>query len=150
LLSRAAMGLSQSFHERFKPLIEILLVFLNGPGRANQLDVIGVLVAVDLQREHPVAGPVSRLVRSRHAVTESAADIKVRRGEPADLRLLDSRDVIDGLALRRDKLPFPAVDILLDRPTESLEEDQLGVRIVALGARHTELSVTEVALGFFF
>src|SRR5262249_42812282 len=127
VLSFRAPAMPFCSFERFEPLVEVFLVLLNRLGGTDQLDVIRVLVAIDLQGEHAVAGPIGRLVRSRHAVAESAVDVEIGGGEPTHLRLLDGCDVVDGLALRRDELSLPAVDVRLDRAADSLEDDQLSV-----------------------
>src|SRR5262249_51636745 len=50
--------------ECLQPVVEGLLVLLHGLGGADQLDVIRVLVAVDLEGEHAVVGPFGDLGRT--------------------------------------------------------------------------------------
>src|SRR5437868_1833386 len=119
--------------ERFQPVVEALFVLLYGFGRADQLDVIIIVLAFKVDGQHPVVGPALCLVVGidRASLEQvGTPDVKVRQVGIARLNLLHLRDVIDSLSFRRNELFFPSLDVRLRGATEAFEDDQLGILLV--------------------
>src|SRR5947207_2914309 len=97
----------KALFEALEPLVEALLVLLDGRGGAGELDVVDGLRALEVDPEHAVVGALRLLIERQHgrAVEVGAGHVEIEYLAAGDLHVLDLRLFLAG---RGFELSLPA------------------------------------------
>src|SRR5262249_6949233 len=137
--------------EACKPVIELRFVLLDRLSRPAQANVIRLAIGtLVVDGEHAIARFAGRSRPRARAAEVSARYVEVVRGPADDVQLRALADVVNLLTLGRLELAgFPAVDVVLRRAAERVEDKQLGVLLIALCPGHPELINAHLVLRRF-
>jgi len=116
------------------------LYLLHSLGRANEADVVRIL-RINHHAQHAIVRPAFFLglgIEGTFLEFVRALDVQVRSFLVGNLDIGHLGHVVDALAVRRNEEGFPAIDIILGRAADALEDDDFCIELVvpSMGKRN--------------